>query len=309
MLNERSMMSLTLKQVEAFYWIATLGSFVDAARRLNLAQSTISKRILELEAVLGRSLLDRSSRIVRLTPAGESLMPVAADMLALETRCHEAVASPLAFRGPFRFGVTELIALTWLPNLVVALKEAYPHVVPQPQVGASGYLFNLLSDRELDLVIGLDPPQGAAFNAVPLQSVVLEWVCAPGFGPTEDRLPLGRLADYPILTQAEGSGLQRLVIDWLAANGVRVNQVVQCDSLNVLAGLAATGLGITFLTARYFAPEISSGRLRVIHTEPAIPPIQYFAVHRTRELNALGGIIARIAQTCCDFSIPRLSER
>ena len=44
-------MSFTLKQIEAFYWIATLGSFVDAAERLSLAQSTISKRVLELEAI------------------------------------------------------------------------------------------------------------------------------------------------------------------------------------------------------------------------------------------------------------------
>lgn len=44
---------ITLKQAEAFYWVSKLGGVVDAAERLHLAQSTVSKRILELEAVLG----------------------------------------------------------------------------------------------------------------------------------------------------------------------------------------------------------------------------------------------------------------
>ncbi|WP_204268119.1 LysR substrate-binding domain-containing protein, partial [Escherichia coli] len=75
-----------------------------------------------------------------------------------------------------------------------------------------------------------------------------EWVCAPGFGPGTATIPRKELINYPILPQGQGSGLQRLVLDWAVANGLTVNQVVQCNSLNVLAGLAASGLGITFLT-------------------------------------------------------------
>jgi hypothetical protein len=44
------------------------------------------------------------------------------------------------------------------------------------------------------------------------------------------------------------------------------------------------------------SPEVTAGRLRVIHTQPAIPPIQYFAVHRTGEISPLGAIIAGIAR-------------
>ncbi len=73
-------------------------------------------------------------------------------------------------------------------------------------------------------------------------------MCAPGFGPEEDEVPLERMAEYPILTQGPGSGLQRLVFDWLGAEGVQINRVVQCNSPHVLAELAAAGLGITFLT-------------------------------------------------------------
>ncbi|QCK84433.1 LysR family transcriptional regulator [Phreatobacter aquaticus] len=302
-------MPVTLKQVEAFYWTATLGGFVEAAQRLNLAQSTVSKRILELEDVIGGPLFERTSRSLRLTRAGGASLTLGSELLALELRFREAAGGGAGFSGPFRFGVTELVALTWLPAFILAMKSTHPDLVPVPEVAPSVELFAKLVSNDLDLVVALDPPASPDLTAVPLQSVVLEWVSAPGFGPAEDLIPLIDLAQYPVLTQAEGSGLQRLVLDWAAANGMQANQIVQCNSLNVLAGLAAAGLGVTVLTANYFEPEIRAGVLRVIRTEPAIPPIRYFAVYRTQDLSPLGGRMATIASQCCDFSARTLPGR
>ena len=299
----------SLKQLEAFYWTATLGGFTEAAERLNLAQSTISKRILELESVLDAQLFDRSTYALRLTRAGETSLPIAAEMLRLELRLREAVSGTATFSGPFRFGVTELVALTWLPKLIVAMKRDYPNVVPVLEVNASAHLFGRLAANDLDLVIGLDPPQIQDLTTLPLEAVRLEWISAPGFGPPENRIPLREMAKYPILSQAQGSGLQRLVLDWAAANGLQINHVVQCNSLNVLAGLAASGLGVTFLTAKFFKSEIERGQLRVIKTEPAIPPIRYFAVCRARDPSPLASRVAALAQACCDFSARSLPDR
>ncbi|TFV79750.1 LysR family transcriptional regulator [Bradyrhizobium frederickii] len=302
-------MPVSLKQIEAFYWTAKLGGFTEAAERLHLAQSTISKRILELEDVIKEPLFDRASYALRLTRAGAASLPIATEMLTLETRFREVAGGSGTFSGPFRFGVTELVALTWLPKLIVAMKREYPNLIPEPEVAASIDLYGKLAANEIDLVIGLDPPQTPNLLLVPLGAVQLEWVAAPGFGPAEDCIPLHEMAKYPILSQTQGSGLQRLVLDWAVANGLRINRVVQCNSLNVLAGLAASGLGVTFLTASYFADEIRRGRLRVIRTEPAIPPIRYFAVRRAEDLSPLAGRIADIAQVSCDFSARSLPGR
>ncbi|MEZ2408033.1 LysR family transcriptional regulator [Bosea sp. RCC_152_1] len=295
-------MPASLRQIEAFYWTARLGGFTEASRHLNLAQSTVSKRIIELEAVIGGPLFDRTSHALRLTRAGEASLPIATEMLALEPRFREAAGGAATFSGPFRFGTTELVALTWLPKLIVAMKHDYPNVVPVPEVAASVDLFGKLAATELDLVIALDPPQTPEFTALPLDTVQLEWVSAPGFGPAEHLIPLGEMARYPILTQTQGSGLQKLVLDWAVANGLAINHIVQCNSLNVLAALAAAGLGVTFLTASYFGPEIANGRLRVIRTEPPIPPLRYHAVHRKGDISPLAARIAAIAQQSCDFS-------
>lgn len=305
---EGDQLPASLRQIEAFYWTARLGGFTEAARHLHLAQSTVSKRIIELEAVIGGPLFDRASHALRLTRAGEASLPLAAEMLALEPRFREAAGGVASFSGPFRFGTTELVALTWLPKLIVAMKRDYPNVVPVPEVAASVDLFGKLDANELDLVIGLDPPQTTDFTCLPLDAVQLEWVSAPGFGPEEETIPLSEMAKYPILSQTHGSGLQKLVLDWAAANGLQINRVVQCNSLNVLAGLAAAGLGVTFLTASYFGPEIARGHLRVIKTQPPIPPLRYYAVYRKADISPLAARVAAIAQQSCDFaarSLPR----
>lgn len=302
-------MAASIKQLEAFYWAAKLGGFTEAARHLNLAQSTVSKRIIELESVVGGALFDRSASALALTRAGTASLPIAADVLAAELRFREAASGTAPFTGAFRFGTTELVALTWLSSLIVALKRTYPDVVPMPDVAASRDLFARLGANELDLVIALDPPPRPDFKAIPLASVTLEWVAAPGYGPASDRVPLAEMARYPILSQAHGSGLQALVLDWAAANGLTFNRVAECNSLNVLAGLAAAGLGVTYLTASFFETDIARGSLRIIRTDPPIPPIRYFAVYRALDVSPLPARIASITQMTCDFSARNLHRK
>src|SRR3954470_18689782 len=125
---------MTLKQLEAFYWAATVASFALAARRLHVSQSTLSKRIAELEAQLGTVLFDRSGHRSTLTDAGEQLLAPARRMLGLAEEMRELVAEGTGLRGHCRFGVGELAALTWLPDLVALARERLPDVVLEPHV-------------------------------------------------------------------------------------------------------------------------------------------------------------------------------
>ena len=61
---------MTLKQLEAFYWAASAASFLVAAQRLHVSQSTLSKRIAELESQLRAPLFDRSGHRARLSASG-----------------------------------------------------------------------------------------------------------------------------------------------------------------------------------------------------------------------------------------------
>ncbi|MFD0573941.1 LysR family transcriptional regulator [Kitasatospora gansuensis] len=65
-----------MHQLRYFAAIVDEGSFTAAARRLHVSQSGISTQVAKLESELGQQLLDRSGRQIRLTPAGEAVLPL-----------------------------------------------------------------------------------------------------------------------------------------------------------------------------------------------------------------------------------------
>lgn len=72
---------VTVKQMEALYWITNLGTFEKAALRLNTSQSAISKRVQELEGLTGITVFDRRS-------AGPGLPSKASIYLPLQRKCY-----------------------------------------------------------------------------------------------------------------------------------------------------------------------------------------------------------------------------
>ena len=74
-------LNFNLKHLEAFVWVADLGSFRKAADRLNTTQPNISARIAALETALDVSLMHRDAGSVRLTQTGQTLLICARDVL------------------------------------------------------------------------------------------------------------------------------------------------------------------------------------------------------------------------------------
>ena len=109
---------MTLKHLEALYWVWRLGTFTAAAERLHSTQPAISMRIRELEESLGQELFNRAARAARLTAKGQELVGYAERVLELMAEIKTRIGDPTIVSGVVRVGVTEYVALTWLPDLV-----------------------------------------------------------------------------------------------------------------------------------------------------------------------------------------------
>ena len=151
---------MTLRQLEAFYWIARLGSFHAAARHLHVAQPSVSARVRELERHLGVPLFERSGRGLRPTAKGRDLLPYAGRMIELADEIGQRVGEREALRGRVRFGVTSVPAVTWMPRAMKRLAQAYPGIEAEFVVDASESLRAQLLRGELDLE--LLPREGRA---------------------------------------------------------------------------------------------------------------------------------------------------
>lgn len=296
----------TLKQLETIYWIANLGTFERAALKLNTTQSAISKRIQELELAVGTDLFDRSQRGARLTEKGEYLIGIAEEMLEMQNRIHalrDGAAPPVR---RIRFGVTELIAMTWLPRMVSMLRDQFPNVMLEPEVDMSRNLYERLLDASLDLIVIPETFSAPEVSSEIVAHVRNDWMARPGLVSAAQSgratLSLSDLVEYPILSQGSRSGSGLYFSKWLRNQGIVFPRQVSSDSMTALLGLTIAGLGLSYMPSACLQPLIAAGKLEVVQAEPALPPVPYAAMYRNDRPSAIASAVARVAAMACDFS-------
>jgi DNA-binding transcriptional LysR family regulator len=292
----------TLKQLEALHWIAELGSFERAATQLGTTQSTVSKRIQQLEVEFGKPLFDRTQRGARLTEWSEQLLAIGREMLNLHDRVIDLKnGGPMPARR-LRLGVTELCAITWLPKLIAALRQTYPAVTIEPEVDLSRNLHERLAEGRIDLIITPVGLADAEMAVVPLGKVRNAWMARPGLVVQSGPLTMHDLAGYPILIQGRGSGSGLFFEKWFRAEGMSLKRTLATDSLMAMVGLTVAGLGVSYLPQHCFEPLVKEGKLAVIETEPSLPEVPYAATYRIDRPSAFVAAVAEVARGVCDYS-------
>ena len=295
----RSMLSI--KQIEAFYWSALLGSFVGASRRLNTTQSNISKRIQELESILGIQAFDRSKRAIRLTQKGEEAMRLSETLLKNHMRLSNVGNAVGGMTGPFRLGTTEAVALTWLSSYLSATTAAYPGLIPEPRIATTQELNLALLRREIDLVIGTSADLDPGFEMLTLARIERAVMASPRLGLGSRRLTLDELARVPTISQVADSASQRRMFRRLSELGLEPNVVISCASLSTRARMAMAGIGIAFLPRDVFNADIASGRLEILQTDLELEPLHYVVAHRNDVISPFAAQLAEMATRHCDF--------
>lgn len=293
---------ITLRQLEALYWIVQLGTFERAAARLNTTQSAISKRIQELEAACGVPLFDRDRRGAKLTEKGEQVLALGQEMLGLQERILDLRGNRVVAARRLRLGVTELSALTWLPRLVTALRDAYPELTIEPEVEMSRTLHERLHEGAIDLIVIPETFSDPEITSVPLADVANAWMARPGLVTRGGALTLADLADYPILVQGGKSGSGLYFSKWFKTEGAVFPRTLTCDSMMAMVGLTVAGVGVSYLPRHCFRPLVAAGKLVVVAVRPSLPAVPYAAMYRNDRPSAFTAVVADLARRVCDFS-------
>ena len=296
---------ITIKQIEAVHWAAKLGSFHAAAAKLNTTQSTISKRIQELEQDIGFQIFDRSNRISQVTLKGREFLSDFAEILDLHRRILQKAESEGQYSGRFRLGVTEMVSLTWLPRLIAAITARFPKIVLTTSVSQSATLLAQLRAYQLDLALCPynHPSDLEGFSTLRLPPMESAWMCRPADAKLyPGELSVGQLASLPLLSYAEGSLQYRRVVDALKDQGATPRETIICSSMVALAELTRVGLGVAYLPRDYF----QSFGLAILQTKLVINPLPYSAVFRG---DYISSEIAKLAERICDFGYPAKEEQ
>lgn len=295
---------MTLKQIEAFYWAANLGSFSIAATRLHVTQSSLSKRIAELEDSVGAPLFDRSSRRAQLTECGRRLIPLAGQMLDLSEQFRAGDLTSARLTGVCRFGVSELISLTWLPAFTRMVNRDHPALILEPYVDLARNLERKVVRGELDFAVAPGPGQGAQVSANVVGRVDFTWVAAPGRIHADTVLTRAELEQHPVITMTEGSGLTRAIEVWSQEQGITLQRTLGCNSLMAIVALVLADMGISFLPTQFMAPWLREGTLVALRSEPSLPSLNYCFFHRTDDGRSMLDTMQHYVARAADFESP-----
>lgn len=231
---------------EVFVAIAETGGFTAAADRLHRTQATVSQQIKRLEGSLERSLFARTSRSVRLTPAGEALLPYARHILRLHERAAQAVLG--ATREPLRVGVPDLYADAVLPGFIEVLHDATDAAAPVVHCDQSIELFERFSRGELDLILTARYPTFPAGRTASVEELV--WVGREGLQLTPDRA-------VPLILYADGCPFRARALAALRYAEIPWEVVCTGQSGAALHAPLALGLGITVMSRRTIPPGMA----------------------------------------------------
>jgi DNA-binding transcriptional LysR family regulator len=266
------------KQIETFYWAARLGSFAKAASRLNATQSAISMRVQELEADLGLVLFDRTQRSAKMTSQGAALLPLAQQILDATERLAKVAADHVAVSGYVRVGVTEVVAMTWLPDLVGRLRQSHPAIQLEIEVALSHVLEEMLLRGALDMIIAASEMNSSEFSSRELGSIQFVWVADPAAEGLPDVLTPATMALAPIISTSREWQFRGSTLSWLTTNEVRFRRITICNTFRTAASLAMSGLGIAYVPECLYMSEFSSGLLKTISCWPPIRPLTMFVI-------------------------------
>ena len=271
---------MTLKQLEAFYWAAKLGTFSIAAERLHVTQSSLSKRVAELEASLGHALFDRSVRRAKLTAAGEILMEKARQMLEFESSIRASLDEQQDVRGTCRLGVSELAATTWLPNLATRIGVEHPAIVFEPHVGLSHEMERQVVRGDLDLALIGGIPTDQELSSQVIANLELTWIASPSRLLRGTLLTPEHFSEHPVVTSTHLAVLKSIFDNWKILNEVPVPKVLSCNSLAATISLVIAGFGIGFQPRNYIMPLVKRGLLVPLRSSPDLPRLTYTAIYR-----------------------------
>ena len=148
-------MKFTLVQLKHTILVAKFGSFSEAARQSNVAQSTISNYVSDLEESLGKPLFSRSTRKVELTAFGNAMMPLINDTLVSAERvAKEAQAYLVPEKKLLRIAYTPLLDIKTIDALCTAYRQANPDVeIFFKECDVEG-LENRLKEEQIDVICG-----------------------------------------------------------------------------------------------------------------------------------------------------------
>ena len=221
------------------------GSIAAAARNLNLTPATVAQRLRALETEIGCALVARSGRTVSPTEAGYAILD-RARTLTRDVRDLQAVASGNEPVGELRVGANSTAVSGLLPPVLSTLSNRYPAIKATLRRDHSSALYEQVLDRRVDVAMITEPnfalPKACAWREIRCEPLVL-------ITPKKMAVstPKTALRTQPFIRYNQGRWGRANIANYLRDIGVRPEAGYELDSLDAIAIMVSSGLGVSLI--------------------------------------------------------------
>lgn len=285
-----------LKQLRSLIEVVRQGSFTKAARSLNMGQGTVSHQISSLEDMLGVVLIQRNTRSMNITPAGELFLKHAKTVLAMASD----LTSELKSNDQ---GYVTRIAASTIPSTYLLPPVLSKLLAQNPTYR---YLLDSMDSREAIESV----KEGNAEIAIVGQilkhpslryvSIAEDEVMLAGTSPFPEVITKEELEQIPVIAREFGSGTRRAFEEALGTLGIspsRINTVFQCNTSECVREAAVAGLGVAYLSKYVVDREIENKTLHAIKIPGVTMKRKFLAVTSNKnELSLPAGKLLRAMQ-------------
>lgn len=244
-------MDINFELYKVFYYVASTLSFSEASKQLYISQSAVSQSIKTLEKRLEQPLFIRSTKKVRLTPAGQVLFKHIEPAINLINRGENQLldAEGLGF-GQLHIGANDTICRYFLVPYLKQFHQKFPNVPVKVTSATSLSCADLLEQGKVDLIVTNDP--NSRLNPAYIRKTVCEFhdvfIANPAFFDlAQKEIPFCELTKYPILMLDKKSTTSEFLHSLFLQYQLELIPEIELNSNDLLVDLSRIGLGIAFI--------------------------------------------------------------
>ncbi|WP_354734034.1 LysR family transcriptional regulator [Acinetobacter nosocomialis] len=277
--------ALDFNTLKVFIAVVEKESFVGASKLLEMPTSNVSRCISQLEEKLDLQLIERSTRHMKLTQAGQLLYTRAKPLLeALEQTETELTLRQMQLKGPLRICIPNEIGPALLGSVIAEFACQYPDLEISCVTNLSGFE-SLRDDLDLAIIISRGQMDNSDYIARHLVTIPCTIVAAPSliqrYGTP---IRIEQFEELPCITTV--SALKGAPWQFVNKKGefeaIKVKGHYRVNSGEMAGQAAVAGIGFAILSKQTCQPYISDGRLVEIEFEQKAAPLQLFALYSNR---------------------------
>ncbi|MCG7598511.1 LysR substrate-binding domain-containing protein [Halomonas sp. McH1-25] len=261
-------MNLETKWLEDFVALANTRSFSASARQRHVTQPAFSRRIRSLEQAVGKTLVDRSTTPVGLTPEGQLFLVTARNLVEQLNECLGHLRGLSMANEALDVVAAHSLALAFYPRWISRLQKGVGELPTRLVAMNVGDAIHVLREGNCDLMLGYHDPyatmqlDGDVFPSFSIGNAKMIPVCLPD----TDGLPCFPLSgsdSIPFLAYTQGAFLGRSVRMLLKNDPLRLRlkTVYETAMAEGLKGMALQGVGMAWIPDFCVREELTSGRL------------------------------------------------